>query len=671
MMKLLVPLGLLGLIGILALIIIYIIRPNYQVKNISSTYIWELSLKYRKKRIPTSKIRNLLIFLCQLFILTLLAAILAMPVIRHEGKNKEYDVIAIIDSSASMYAGDVGDTRFLRAVDRAAEYAEDAFAHGGYFSLIIADDDPKYAAERFTANDRPELETIFQGLIDDEYACYFGESNIQSAIDRCDDVLRYNPSAEIKLITDTRYETFPNGKTIDGVEVVYPSKGKSDDLWEGEWNGAVLDAQAEIEEDYYILTVQVACYGSVSRELDLHVSVSGANSSGEDDSGENISFTKKDIFCEPGAVKTVIFRQEAGKDGDDITYFPIDAGDRFFSYKSIRFSLTLAGEEMLGDSMQIDDNFYLYGGQKQALKIEYASTLPNPFVTGALDTVRNEFSSRYDVQVKDVKKGDEYETAGYDLYIFEHQAPLELPTDGVVFLLDPPAGYYNSSIGLSVISEQTLRYEMPLSIETPHPLTMYMHPDYITATKYKQLRASGDFTELLSCDGSPVYLVQKEGEFQIAVFGISVHTSTVIEQLEFYILFHNMIEYFFPSTVDASILEVGQQIEIAASRGPEVYVSGGTMGDTFKEFPVTLSFDQPGTYTVGITSYFSADRYDKQIFVKIPRSESNIANTEYGFDAPLRETVVSHRDDDLLIYLAAGLVLLLFAEWWLQGRESK
>ena len=62
-MSLLVPLGLLGLLGIIALIIIYIIKPNYQNKFISSTFIWKLSLKYKKKRIPLNKLRNILLFI--------------------------------------------------------------------------------------------------------------------------------------------------------------------------------------------------------------------------------------------------------------------------------------------------------------------------------------------------------------------------------------------------------------------------------------------------------------------------------------------------------------------------------------------------------------------------------------------------------------------------------
>ena len=53
-MTLLTPLGLIGLLGVVALIIIYIIKPNFQQKFISSTYVWKLSLKYRKKKIPAS-----------------------------------------------------------------------------------------------------------------------------------------------------------------------------------------------------------------------------------------------------------------------------------------------------------------------------------------------------------------------------------------------------------------------------------------------------------------------------------------------------------------------------------------------------------------------------------------------------------------------------------------
>ena len=87
-MSWLTPLGFLGLIGLIILILIYIIKPNYQQKVISTTFVWRLSLKYRKKRIPVSKLRNILLFICQVLIITLMAMILAQPFIKEEQEQQ-------------------------------------------------------------------------------------------------------------------------------------------------------------------------------------------------------------------------------------------------------------------------------------------------------------------------------------------------------------------------------------------------------------------------------------------------------------------------------------------------------------------------------------------------------------------------------------------------------
>ena len=94
-MKLLTPLGLLGLIGIIILIIIYIIKPNYQQKMISSTYVWKLSLKYRKKKLPTSRLRDILLIIMQILAVTACSLILAQPsqILRIASENPEVVVI--------------------------------------------------------------------------------------------------------------------------------------------------------------------------------------------------------------------------------------------------------------------------------------------------------------------------------------------------------------------------------------------------------------------------------------------------------------------------------------------------------------------------------------------------------------------------------------------------
>ena len=61
----LLPIGFLGLIGVALLIVIYIIKPNYQNKYVSTTFVWKLSLKYKKNRLPISRLNNIVTFICQ------------------------------------------------------------------------------------------------------------------------------------------------------------------------------------------------------------------------------------------------------------------------------------------------------------------------------------------------------------------------------------------------------------------------------------------------------------------------------------------------------------------------------------------------------------------------------------------------------------------------------
>ena len=123
-MTLLAPLGLLGLISIAVLIIIYILKPNYQQKFISSTYIWKLSLKYRKKKIPTSRLRNILLIICQLIILISLAMLLTQPSKPLFKRSNSSEVVAILDSSASMRTASDNETRFERGVNGILELSE-------------------------------------------------------------------------------------------------------------------------------------------------------------------------------------------------------------------------------------------------------------------------------------------------------------------------------------------------------------------------------------------------------------------------------------------------------------------------------------------------------------------------------------------------------------------
>ena len=114
-------LGILGVVGLIVLIIIYIIKPNYQNKIISSTFVWKLSLKYKKNKIPLNKLRSILLFLCQVLIIATAALILAQPFIASDKVESQRKVL-IIDASVSMLSETGAGNRFEKAVDEASKF---------------------------------------------------------------------------------------------------------------------------------------------------------------------------------------------------------------------------------------------------------------------------------------------------------------------------------------------------------------------------------------------------------------------------------------------------------------------------------------------------------------------------------------------------------------------
>lgn len=675
-----VPLGLLGLLGVVALIVIYILRPNYLTKHVSSTYVWQLALKYRKKRIPTSKIRNILIFLCQLFALIMIAGILAMPALVHHNQTNKTEVIAVIDSSASMYTRSDGETRFERAVNNAVSLARDTYIKNGYVSVIVADNDPYYLAREIPQRNSAEVYNALNALLEDPSACYYGTSDIEKAMTLCEEVLADNPSADIQLFTDTTYVYVPDGITVVNVS-------ESD-----EWNAGILTATTKIENVYQELTVQVASYGK-PLDLVVEVEVSGANAADATQEGSKVKLSRQ-VSCNADTVYNVVFKYFSSEVVDDETentvYYPLGVAERFQTYKSIHVGIQTAGGTV-DDNYPADDSFDIYGGQKEVLKVQYASSRklpsgpfdtenpgPNKFVNAALSMVRNAMASRWNIVVTEVSQGNEPALEGFDLYIFEHDMPEELPTDGVVFLLDPTEGW--SGAGVEVIEVQDMNR---VSVYLSENVEQEAHPvlnnpngykvvaDLITVSRYKVLHLdrADEYDVLMTCDTDPVLLTKKNGNEQVAIMSFSVHYSNLPKLLEMGYLFYNLFDYYFPGLVNRNAFEVGEEIELGA-RGEDVTVSGNGADTVYTEFPVQFPLDLPGTYMVKQETYYGKDS-SAEIFVKVPAYESNICRTEDTLTAPHRNVQEDRTFDDLLIYLAAALFVLLFIERILRSQEGR
>lgn len=670
-MTLLVPLGLLGLIGIVILIIIYIIKPNYQQKYISTTYVWKLSLKYRKRKIPTSKLRNIILILCQVLILTICAAILAQPAKVLKQPVQEREVIAIIDSSASMRAKWEAESRFERAVNGVLTLSEEVFEENGKVSVILADEKPEYLAQRLNVEKKIELEDALNPLLEktlmQDTQCAYGEADVEGAMGLCETVLEENPDAQIYFYTDATYAYVPQGVNIVNVANAQ------------EWNAAILNAYTETNQNYYTFVVDIACYGR-NAKLDVTLTVNNANAADKDDTNgativlESSELAEREVFCEGDVTKRLIFINEdfyekAEIEEEDVIYCLIPMNDRVFAYNSVHISVV--EETGAPDSFPDDDNFNIYGGQKEVLKVQYASSMPNNFFSGIIYTLQSAYADRWAIQFVPVKQGEAPALENFDFYIFEHTMPETMPKDGIVLLVNPPSEYADAGVRMgNVVGGES--YNKTLTKDIEHPILKNITAEDITLSQHTRfISYDPTYQPLLSCDGIPVLLMKDEPAEKVMIMGFSLHYSNLPIEKSFPILMHNIFSFYLPTMVTGNAFEVGQSITID-SRCEEVAVThkdGVVEINPLTEFPATLTVNMPGTYNLSQTT-FAGKLMEESIYVKIPASESNIRKIEDALDSPYKEIQEGDFYDDLLLYFAAALVALLFIEWWLQSRDN-
>ena len=249
-MSWLTPVGFLGFIGLLILLLIYILKPNFQNKFISSTFVWKLSLKFKKKRIPISKLRNILLIICQILAVCTCAFILAQPFIDGEDEKAAQEKIIVIDASAGMQSELEGETRFERAVTEAKTLANDAMNAGGSVSVILAAREASFVVQRLDASSRAEVMSGLDSLVDpSDTKCTWGNVDIDGAMLLAESVLELNAKAEVVLFTGTSY--------IDDGKVTVRDVSDPE-----ERNVSILDVRAVMDENYYRIELDMASYGN-------------------------------------------------------------------------------------------------------------------------------------------------------------------------------------------------------------------------------------------------------------------------------------------------------------------------------------------------------------------------------------------------------------------------
>ena len=638
-MNWLTPLGFLGLISLIVLIIIYIIKPNYQQKFISSTYVWKLSLKYRKKKIPISQLRNILVFLCQVLAFITCACILAQPFIPGAEREDYGEKIAIIDASASMRTEIDGVTRFERAVSEVRDLLDEVVQNDGALTVILAGTEASVVIQRAGADYYNEAMDKLDKLVAMEsFACTYGTPDIEGAMAQAEEVLNENPECNILFYTGSSYIDAGKVEVIDVSDV-------------SEWNAGILDLRVVNDENYYRFEVDVACYNR-DASIDVYLDVNGVNIT-----MEQVSISTS-AECVGNEVTTVVFDLESGL---------IESG--IYSYDYAHAYINEA------DNFEDDNSFFRYGGARQPLKVQYYSTLANNFYSGVLMGLREAMGGYWDIEIDEIQdneemiqmgQGKEYAMEGYDIYIFEHMMPPTLPTDGLVILASPnsvPAG-----ADFTMPNWYVAGSEQQLSMEEKSPLTEGMVAENMTVTRWSYIPVYDGYTPLLSCNGDPIILSKNSETEKVLIMGLNLNYSNIPLTAEFPLFFYNVLNYYFPETVEKYVYEVNDEITLNA-RGPQLDISGPGINKTVTTFPGSLTIQKPGTYTL-LQVPLSGSDIVENFYVRIPASESNTEAVIDVLENPFFPPREEAPDLDLVFYFALALVCLLFAEWWLQSREQ-
>lgn len=374
-MRFLNPTGLWLLLLIPVLIIIYIIRARYEERSVASTYIWKLSTRFMKKKLPFRRFRQLLLFLCQLLMIVALALLVSKPAIVSKGAGKEY--ILIIDGSASMnIAGEDSETRFDRALEQIIQMIPEA-DFGTTFSIILAADEAGFLVERTQSETEIRLALNYA-------QCGYGDGSVADALTLAQSLCDKHAVTDVILYSDSEYETAEN------IEVV--------DLSAEEWNVSLSSLAYEQADKDYLFTATVYS-AHADADVALAMSVDGK------------IIDVQNVSCKKNTETTVTFTAKKLKDFKNATVYT-DVKDGLAEDNS--FSVCKKETTQVDVLVVSKSPFYL----QSVLKV-----LGNCTVKVA--ATPEEATSGYDLYIFDSCTPDKLPTDG-SVWLF---APDKLPTD--------------------------------------------------------------------------------------------------------------------------------------------------------------------------------------------------------------------------------------------------
>ncbi len=622
-MSFLYPYAFLILLAIPVLIIIYLIKNKYKEATAPSTYLWELSKKFLKKRSPLHTFEHLIALILQCVTIAALSICLAHPVITTQGKSD--NILFILDGSASMNMEENGETCFDKAKKEINRIADES-TNGSSFSLVYSGKESRVVFQNVTNKNQLSL------YLDSLKAEYL-QNTLGDSLKKAQEVIEANNINLCYLLTDKQVEDLNNINLID----------------------------CSVSADNYSLSDLK--YTTDGNAITISVSVLSHTS----DKNLNVHFYINDDYI--GEKKYSVKATEPST-------FSIDYKDVAGKYSEIS---SVKAEIMNEDSLLEDNSIVVYNNSDTAItKVLLVSDEPF-YLKSILGAINR--TTDYKNTVTVVGTNNYNPLIDYDLYIFDSFTPTTLPSVGSVFFFNSSTTLEGTGfIAQRSIEEEEgvhLSYTDNTSSLLYKSLTEDIAHNDISVKKYVRYSLSSDFTTILSYNNLPfVFAGKTENQQREVVFSFDLHDSDLPMQYDFIILMRNAVAYANPRILTNYAYEIGEDVILSLSNNMESVSITTPSGKTEpysinnKDY-LTYNIDQIGSYKITIT-YQDGSEKEISLFSRYPEEESiphNQDTEKLSLNIDTTTKKGSKVFDNLLPIIICAAVFFL-ADWGVYAYEQ-
>ncbi len=616
-MSLLYVFGLLGLLGIPVLIFIYIIKNKYTEQTISSTYLWSLSEKFIKRRIPINRLVGIISLILQILMVILISVLLAHPVITVPNAARAY--CFVLDGSGSMNISLGEKTRFEAGKDEIRSMVRDA-SNGSEFTLIFAADTTDIVYERLTDKERA------LNILDSLDPAYVTPDIIET-LDTVEGFFKDNNGTRIYLITDKNYEE------VENIELINVTEG-----FPVAENYALTDVGYEVVDgsSLHVRGKAVSYTTAASLTVELYVN---------DDDKKPEDFVKYD---------TATVQTSSAASGLEEAHFELTCNVPAF--KAVKVVITET------DALAMDNEIRLYNTEAE----KFSDTLivsDTPFFVKA----NMEAAGNVDCTVVSTEEYEKGGYSGYGLYVFDGYDPVDnMPRDGAVWFFGPRSTVSGSNFSYQGdgTPKHMAEYSDVNSSTVVKSLLTGVSMTAFDLGKYSKCGVGGNVNTLISCDENPIlFTCTNAYGNRETVFAFRLNDSSDFTMSsDCAVLFSNLLGYTFPTIVtqteyysgDTMLVHVPSgcsSIEVVTPSGQRNYI------DTTSDI-AEYKLGEVGVFDITMKMKSNEAR-SLRVFSSLAEEErfTEVVDFEFTVRGTYEETFFDGIYDDLMfIFIALAVI---------------